>query len=80
MGSYTLKQGEKADGTSKIFFIGSDGQLVEGEVHGLPSFGALLPSLAEKPSRCMSSGIRVGGGVACGAGIFPEDGKGNRGA
>lgn len=57
MGSYTLKQGEKADGTSKIFFIGSDGQLVEGEAHGLPSFGALLPSLAEKPTRCMSAAI-----------------------
>lgn len=57
MGSYTLQQGEKADGTSKIFFIGSDGQLVEGEVHGLPSFGAFLPSLAEKPTRCMSAAV-----------------------
>ncbi|MCF5092132.1 hypothetical protein GIW57_18440 [Stenotrophomonas sp. PA-6-5C] len=57
MCSYTLKQGEKADGTSKIFFIGSDGQLLEGEVHGLPSFGALLPSLAEKPAKCMSAAV-----------------------
>lgn len=52
MGSYTLEKGEKADGTSKIFFIGSDGQLVEGEFRG-------LPSLAETQAMCMSASWSV---------------------
>lgn len=54
MGSYTLKQGAKADGTSKIFFIGSDGQLVEGGFSFDPSLVPGLPTGDSKSSTTRS--------------------------
>lgn len=50
MDSYISRQCENSRKTSNVFFVDSDGQLVKGKVHGLPSFEALLPLLAETPA------------------------------
>ena len=57
IGSYISRQREKSRETSTVFVVDSDGPLVKAEVHGLPSFEALLPSLAETPAMCMSAAV-----------------------
>lgn len=44
MGSDISRQRERSRETSNVFFVGSDGQLVEGEVHGLPGPVLLTPA------------------------------------
>lgn len=57
MGSCISRQRKKSRETSNVFLVDSDGQLVEGEAHGLPSFEAFLLSLAETPAMCMCAAM-----------------------